>query len=88
MPRNGRLTKLTPSGNIPAFACVVPDLFTLLEEIDQCKNQVTATEQQATSLMQAIAKVQKVCDNNRDAQCIGIADHILNNFCQRFTLDA
>jgi hypothetical protein len=31
MPRNGRFTKLTPFGNIPMLACVVPDLFGLTE---------------------------------------------------------
>jgi hypothetical protein len=31
MPRNGRLTKLTPFGGIAMLACVVPDLFALTE---------------------------------------------------------
>jgi hypothetical protein len=35
MPRNGSLTKLTPFGGIPTFACVVPDLFGLTEAISK-----------------------------------------------------
>ncbi|KAN0097269.1 hypothetical protein V8E55_001715 [Tylopilus felleus] len=72
-------------GDIPD-ASPVPDLLALLKEIDQGKNQVSLQEQQATHIMEAVAKVRTAC-NAQEQECIRIADGIFHNFHQRFSVE-
>src|SRR5215471_14265183 len=50
MPRNGRLTMVTPFGGVPMLACVVPDLFGLTDATSNAGEAVCArTSAVATS---------------------------------------
>lgn len=61
-----------------------PDLLSLLEDIDQWKNQVTLQEAYFTNLVEKIDKVLKTCKASKDWQITSLATRILDNFYQRF----